>query len=166
MSMHKIKYRIVYNRKKVLNKKGEALIQIEAYLDKRKVYFSTHIYISPEQWNTQKRIIQNHPHQEELNRMIDEFILKLQWKELEYWKKNIPITLAILKSEISKSHLSSESFITFGRKWVESSSKKESTKNNLKTTLNLLQTYTHSLNFSDIRYSFLLDFEHYLTIVR
>lgn len=162
MSMHKIKYRIVYNRKKVLNKKGEALIQIEAYLDKRKVYFSTHIYISPEQWNTQKRIIQNHPHQEELNRMIDEFILKLQWKELEYWKKNIPITLAILKSEISKSHLSSESFITFGRKWVESSSKKESTKNNLKTTLNLLQTYTHSLNFSDIRYSFLLDFEHYL----
>ena len=45
MSMHKIKYRIVYNRKKVLNKKGEALIQIEAYLDKRKVYFSTHIYI-------------------------------------------------------------------------------------------------------------------------
>ena len=28
--MHKIKYRIVYNRKKVLNKKGEALIQIEA----------------------------------------------------------------------------------------------------------------------------------------
>ena len=87
MSIHKIKYRIVYNRKKVLNKKGEALIQIEAYLDKRKVYFSTHIYISPEQWNTQKRIIQNHPHQEELNRMIDEFILKLQWKELEYWKK-------------------------------------------------------------------------------
>ena len=60
MSMHKIKYRIVYNRKKVLNKKGEALIQIEAYLDKRKVYFSTHIYISPEQWNTQKRIIHRH----------------------------------------------------------------------------------------------------------
>lgn len=78
MSMHKIKYRIVYNRKKVLNKKGEALIQIEAYLDKRKVYFSTHIYISPEQWNTQKRIIQNHPHQEELNRMIDEFTIS--WK--------------------------------------------------------------------------------------
>lgn len=74
MSMHKIKYRIVYNRKKVLNKKkGETLIQIEAYLDKKSV-FSTHIYISPEQWNTQKRIIQNHPHQEELNRMINEFL--------------------------------------------------------------------------------------------
>lgn len=44
MSMHKIKYRIVYNRKKVLNKKkGETLIQIEAYLDK-KVYFP-HIFI-------------------------------------------------------------------------------------------------------------------------
>lgn len=73
MSMHKIKYRIVYNRKKVLNKKGEALIQIEAHLDKKSV-FSTHICTSPEQWNTQKRIIQNHPHQEELNRMINEFL--------------------------------------------------------------------------------------------
>lgn len=162
MSMHKIKYRIVYNRKKVLNKKGEALIQVEAYLDKCKIYFSTQIYITPEQWDSRKTQIKAHPHQEELNRMIQEFILKLQWKELECWKKNIPVTLAVLKAEISKSESSSRSFMSFGIQWVENSLKKDSTKNNLKTTLHLLQAFRSTLDFPDINYSFLLDFEHYL----
>lgn len=37
--MKKISYRLVYNRKKHLNRQGKALIQIEAYLDKQKIYF-------------------------------------------------------------------------------------------------------------------------------
>lgn len=161
--MHKIKYRIVYNRKKVLNKRGEALIQVEAYLDKCKVYFSTQIYITPEQWDSKRGQIKAHPHQEELNRMIQEFILKLQWKELECWKKNIPVTLAVLKAAIGKSEPPSCSFISFGTQWVENSLKKDSTKNNLKTTLHLLQSFKSTLHFPDINYSFLLDFEHYLS---
>ena len=43
--MLKIKYRKVYNRKNKLNRQGEALVQVEAYLDKRKIYFSTHIML-------------------------------------------------------------------------------------------------------------------------
>lgn len=50
--MKKIKYRIVYNRKKQLDNQGKALVQIEAYLSGRKSYFSTHIYLKPDQWNT------------------------------------------------------------------------------------------------------------------
>lgn len=160
--MHKIKYRIVYNRKKVLNKRGEALIQVEAYLDKCKVYFSTHIYITPEQWDSKKRRIKAHPQQEGLNGMIHEFILQLQWRELECWKKNIPITLAVLKSENCTPRASCQSFVSFGIQWVENSAKKDSTKNNLKTTLSLLQAFRSTLHFSDISYPFLLDFEHYL----
>ena len=48
--MRKISYRPVYNRKKCLNSRGTALVQVEAYLNKKKVYFSTHIYLRPEQW--------------------------------------------------------------------------------------------------------------------
>ena len=43
--MKKIKYRIVYNRKKRLDSQGKALVQVEAYLLGKKAYFSTHIYI-------------------------------------------------------------------------------------------------------------------------
>ena len=39
--MKKVKYRIVYNRKKLLNSKGTALIQVEASLGKQKTYLGT-----------------------------------------------------------------------------------------------------------------------------
>ena len=39
--MDKIIYSLVYNRKKSLNKKGMALVQVEAYLNRKKKYFST-----------------------------------------------------------------------------------------------------------------------------
>lgn len=37
--MKKIKYRIVYNRKKQLDSQGKALVQVEAYLSGKKSYF-------------------------------------------------------------------------------------------------------------------------------
>lgn len=43
--MKKINYRLVYNRKKSLNSEGKALVQVEAYLESKKIYFSTHIYL-------------------------------------------------------------------------------------------------------------------------
>ena len=39
--MNKIIYNLVYNRKKCLNKKGMALVQVEAYLGRKKKYFSS-----------------------------------------------------------------------------------------------------------------------------
>ena len=42
--MKKISYSLVFNRKKKLNKKGMALVQVEAYLNRRKMYFSTRVY--------------------------------------------------------------------------------------------------------------------------
>jgi site-specific recombinase XerD len=43
-------YKVVFNRKKKLNSKGKALIQIEVYLDGNRRYFSTDIYITPQEW--------------------------------------------------------------------------------------------------------------------
>lgn len=56
--MNKIYFRLVYNRKKKLNKSGKALIQVEAYRNRKKVYISTGIYVNPKQWdNHHSRII-------------------------------------------------------------------------------------------------------------
>ena len=44
--MSKIIYNLVYNRKRSLNKKGMALVQVEAYLDRKKKYFSTKVYLT------------------------------------------------------------------------------------------------------------------------
>ena len=43
--MEKVIYNLVFNRKKRLNAEGKALIQVEAYLNRQKKYFSTKIYV-------------------------------------------------------------------------------------------------------------------------
>mgnify|MGYP001079373054 CR=1 FL=1 len=59
--MNKITYNLVYNRKKCLNRRGQALVQVEAYLKGKKKYFSTKVYLKPEQWDNKKLIVKNHP---------------------------------------------------------------------------------------------------------
>lgn len=160
--MKKISYRLVYNRKKHLNRQGKALIQIEAYLDKQKTYFSTHIYVYPEQWDDRRKQIIAHPQDEELNRMIDESVLQLQWKELEYWKQGKVISLNLLKPQKTESESFSPELIAFGKKVIAQSWRKESTKRNLNTTLDILQVFRPSLRCNELTYSFLLDFENHL----
>lgn len=43
--MEKVIYNLVFNRKKQLNAEGKALIQVEAYLNRQKRYFSTKVYV-------------------------------------------------------------------------------------------------------------------------
>ena len=162
-NMEKISYRLVYNRKNSLNNKGMALIQVEAYYKKRKIYFSTHIYVTPEQWDKKQQLIICHPHSEVLNRMLDEFILSLQWKELECWKQGKVISLELLKQPSQRQRNGGENlFVQISRNWVEQSNRKESTKNNLYSTLSLLQEFSPDVSFSEISYTYLKDFESFL----
>lgn len=85
--MSKIIYNLVYNRKRSLNKKGMALVQVEAYLDRKKKYFSTKVYLKPEQWDNKKLIVKNHPNADALNRLIYEFMAMIEKKELELWQQ-------------------------------------------------------------------------------
>ena len=161
--MEKISYRLVHNRKNSLNDKGMALIQVEAYYKKKKIYFSTHIYVTPEQWDKKQQLIICHPHSEVLNRMLDEFILSLQWKELECWKQGKVISLELLKQPSQRQRNGGENlFVQISRNWVEQSNRKESTKNNLYSTLSLLQEFSSDVSFSEISYTYLKDFESFL----
>lgn len=147
--MNKIYFRLVYNRKKKLNKSGNALIQVEAYRNRKKVYISTGIYVNPQQWdNRHSRIIQ-HPHSEELNRMLEEFILQLQWEELKSWKRGVHINLSAFKAISRQNDTERMTFLSFGRNWVEHSLRKDATKKNLLTTLDLLNHFRSSIEFED-----------------
>lgn len=160
--MNKIYFRLVYNRKKKLNKSGKALIQVEAYRNRKKVYISTGIYVSPQQWDNRLCRIIRHPHAEELNRMLEEFILQLQWEELKLWKRGVHINLSAFKT-LNRHHNTEEmTFLLFGRNWVEHSLRKDTTKKNLMTTLDLLSHFRSSIEFEDITYSFLLEFEDFM----
>ena len=98
--MDKIRYRLVYNRRKQLNKQGSALIQVEASLNKRKVYFTTRMYVRPDEWDKLTSTIVNHPHAVELNAWLYEYILKLEAFELSMWKRGIIPTLVQMKEAV------------------------------------------------------------------
>ena len=160
--MDKIKYRLVYNRKKQLNKQGTALVQVEALLNQRKVYFRTNLYLKPEHWNSRNAQVDNHPQAHDLNSMLFEFVLHLQAIELSLWKRGIPVTLSLLKDAIKKGKPINVTFPVFARIYVQESDRKRSTKENLMTTVTVLQEFRPGLDFKDITYTFLKDFEVHL----
>lgn len=160
--MKKITFRFVYNRKKRLNSNGKALIQIEAYLEKRKAYFSTRIYIEPQYWDDKKKRVVKHPHRDELNRFLHSMLLEMERKELELWKKGVTLDLKSFKHYMKALKTEHFSFFDESRKWVEQSDRKESTRRNLLTTLELLAVIAPSLTFQDINYDFLNRFEYFL----
>lgn len=160
--MDKIKYRLVYNRKKQLNKQGTALVQVEALLNQRKVYFKTNIYLKPEHWDKQTSQVCNHPQANDLNSMLFEFVLHLQAIELSLWKRGIPVTLSLLKDAIKKDKPVNVTFPVFARTYVQESDRKRSTKENLLTTITVLQEFRPGIDFKDITYTFLRDFEVHL----
>lgn len=161
--MNKIIYNLVYNRKKCLNKKGMALVQVEAYLGRKKKYFSTKVYLKPEQWDNKKLIVKNHPNADALNRLIYEFVATIEKKELELWRQGKRISLELLKNALTTQENNS-SFISFFRQEVMNSSLKDSTKRNHLSTLILLQEFKKDIVFSDLTFEFISSFEYFLQL--
>lgn len=161
--MNKIIYNLVYNRKKCLNKKGMALVQVEAYLGRKKKYFSTKVYLKPEQRDNKKLIVKNHPNADALNRLIYEFVATIEKKELELWQQGKRISLELLKNALTTQENNS-SFISFFRQEVMNSSLKDSTKRNHLSTLMLLQEFKKNITFSDLTFELISSFEYFLQL--
>ena len=68
--MEKIIYALAFNQEKKLNTEGKALIQVEAIRDNEKRYLSTKVLINPNQWDTLKREVKNHPNMKTLNKYL------------------------------------------------------------------------------------------------
>ena len=158
--MEKIRYRLVFNRKKTLNKEGKALVQLEATLNKRKIYITTNVYLKPEWWDKDKKQVVNHPQAEGLNLMLWQFILDLQNVEIELWKRGTPPTLAMIKS--CGKEVPDVTFKAFAQKMIDESDRSVKTKENLKSTVRAVCRYRQGLDFKDLTYGFLKAFEQHL----
>lgn len=158
--MEKVIYNLVFNRKKQLNTTGEALIQVEAYYNKKKKYFSTKVYIQPSQWDSRRKSIKNHPNMDALNRKIRSFVTDLEQLELQMWQSKNQFTLDDLKNNDFKHNTAS--FLSFYQNELANTTLKESTKCNHFSTLTLVKGYKSNLCFDDLTFEFLCGFENYL----
>ena len=160
--MEKISYNLVFNRKKNLNKRGMALIQVEAYLNKKKMYLSTKIYIKPNQWDDKRKMVKNHPNADILNCMLYEYISTIEQTELGLWQQGKEISLSLLKDLLEKPVSNEKSFLDFYKEELATSSLKESTRQNHLSTLELLQEFKKEVLFTDLTFEFVSSFDNYL----
>lgn len=85
-----VQYKVVFNRKNELNKEGKALIQIRAYHDGQNKYFSTGIYIPPNEWNDKKM----QPKDPILILKVEQLLVGLKGREFEVRNKRKTFSLA------------------------------------------------------------------------
>lgn len=156
--MEKVIYNLVFNRKKLLNSEGKALIQ---YLNKQKKYFSTKVYIKPYQWDAKRKAVKNHPNMESLNQYLSDFVAELEQLELEIAQSNKEFSLNDLKEKPETGQIS---FSQFMQNEIKQSNLKPSTMKNHFSTLQVLSSYKAEVSFNDLSYNFLCDFEHYLLV--
>ena len=159
--MNKIIYKLSYNRKGSLNRDGKALVQIEAYLNKQRKYFSTRIYLKPEQWDARQSVVKKHPNAEALNRLLHEQLAQIEGKELELWKQGRVVTLELLKDTVQSSH-DTDSFLDFMRKEIEVSDIKASTRRNHESTLKHLLAFRRHMAFNELTLDTIEAFSHFL----
>lgn len=124
--MEKVIYNLVFNRKKRLNAEGKALIQVEAYLNRQKKYFSTKIYVKPTQWDSKRKAVRNHPNMDELNQYIEDYITYLERIELDMVQSGRPFSLKYLRERGDFESVSS-SFVSFMKNEINHSNLRLST---------------------------------------
>lgn len=139
-----------------------ALVQVEAYLNRRKIYFSTKIYLRPDQWDVKRKMVKNHPNASVLNRMLYEYIATIEQAELGLWQQGRNISLKLLKSSVDRPVDNGKSFLAFYKEEVINSSLKKSTRQNHLSTLELLREFKKEVLFTDLTFEFVSSFDSYL----
>lgn len=158
--LRKIRYKLVYNRSYRLNKRGEGLIEIECTQQKRRIYFSTHVYVRPE--NFSHGAVIETPNADSLNYVLYKMVQEVEQVELEYIKRGVEVHLPMLKEAV-RSHISPAAKLTdFGSQVVGQSERKNLTKMNYQTLLNNIERFRKGTLITDIDYQFLVSYDKWL----
>ena len=159
--LRKIRFRLVFNRSGVLNKRGEGLIQIECQQDGRKIYFSTHTYVRPEHFCDGS--VCGTPNSEALNYALYMMVQEVERVELEYIRRGVPVTLPLLKDAV-RSHVSPAAKLSdFGLEVIGQSDRHRLTKLNYKTLLNDLEKFRRGMLLTDIDYGVVVKYDRWLS---
>ncbi len=155
----KVTYKVIFNRLDKLNSSETALIQIEAYLNRKRKYFSTGIYIKPNQWNANKQVINSkNPKNLELNRLLKKQLSELEKFELQQGLKHGSFVLSDFKF-LNKEE---EDFFNFSTQSVEAIDATKIYKDGLIRVLKYVKEIHPNITFKRLNYKVITDFDKYL----
>ncbi|MBF7093584.1 site-specific integrase [Flavobacterium sp. ALJ2] len=159
--MNKARYTAIFNRKNQLNKQGKALIQLECYLNGKKKYFSTAIYIEPKDWNNKTRTIKtDYPNSIKLNKQILETLRDLENFELDKLNNGKVFNLSMLDDFFKGANI--KTFTEFMELEIPLLQGEMGTKKSQLTTLRKLKEFKPTIYFEDLTFEFLHNFDLFL----
>lgn len=161
----KARYSLVFDRKNEILKKGKGLVQIQVYLDGGRRYFSTKLYLTTKEWDFKT----NSTKEPYTGKLLRERIAELEKFEVEYRALHqkfrlsdfdlflnppkveiVPEPVKISFTEFFKNQLSKETQL------------KKVTLTNQKNCLTKLIEFRKVIEFEDLNYTLLQDFEIFL----
>ncbi|BDS10614.1 site-specific integrase [Aureispira anguillae] len=156
-----IQFVVVYNFKNKLRKDGTALVQIRAYLNAKRKYFSTGIYLTPSQWSDKGNMVINHPHSFQYNAEIRRQLDELEVYTLDWIKKHGSMTLEQLEEYFKYEDV--QSFTAFWKYEMENDTKlTKETKKKHKTAFNHWVRFQKDIQFSELTYNLIENFDKFL----
>lgn len=158
--LEKIRYRLVWNHSGRLNQRGEGLVQIVAQQGQQRRYFSTHVYVKPENWS--RCAVTGLINADALNYALYEMLSQVERIELEYIRRGVRVTLPMLVEAYRCKLSPGATLREFGMAVVNQSDRKELTKQNYRTLLNDIDRFRHHVTVTDIDYGFVCAYDNWL----
>ncbi len=166
--MKKAVYRLIYNRRKKLDKKGKAPVLIECYLNRKRKYIKTGVRIEPKNWDSKLNIIKsNFPDYINLNRRLKTQIKMLEDFEHKHLEEKKMFSLDLIDDSVFNKNLGlvSSNFVKFCYKQLEENvSLSYETKRHHKVTIKKIEKYFPDLTFDKIDYLVIKKFDDVLRV--
>ena len=161
MTMYdKVRYRLVWNHARRLNTRGEGLVQIECQQGRRRIYFSTHTYLPPENWC--KGFVVGTTDDGSRNYALRRMMWEVEQVELEFLKKGIRLTLPALKDAVRKRVNPAARLRDFIVAMLQDSERKDATRQNYRTLMNDIDRFRPNTYLTDVDYQWVMAYDRYL----
>ena len=160
--MEKTKFTVIFNRKSKLTQKGTAQIEISAFLNNKRKFFPTGIFVKPEEWDSKtRRIKSNVPHSGEMQRDINRQLEQLEQYEYDRHRSGKPFTLEYLQQCLQGKDY--KYFTDFVENEIETDKvSARATLVNKRTIFKALREFQKNILFEEVNYEFLKNFENHL----
>lgn len=156
----KIRYRLVWNHARRLNKRGEGLVQVECQQAGRRIYFSTGIYLEPGHWE-HGRVV-DHELANDLNVILRRMRIDIERVELDFLKRDIRVTLPMLREAVKANTTPTAQLVDFGREVIQQSDRREVTKQSYRTLFNEIEAWRRGVRVDEVDYQFIVKYDQHL----
>ena len=156
----KIRYRLVWNHARRLNRRGEGLVQVECQQGRRRVYFSTGVYLEPGHW--EHGMVVDHELANDLNVILRRTRIDIERVELDFLKRDIRVTLPMLKEAVNANTTPTAQLVDFGRTVIDQSDRREVTKQSYRTMLNDIAQWRKGVRVDEVDYQFIVKYDQLL----